>query len=272
MRKGFTLIELLVVISIIALLISILLPSLSGAKLAAQGIVCGSRLNQIGIALGLYENDFPNQLPQKAGPIPGGGGDAIIGALFAGKKGQLPFYGINEIGASGRPLNAYLTDFVVPDDSVQGANMELVAFESPADKGAWNTGVPIGGFESTSSMYDLIGNSYTLNDHAPDANPFGEDIRTLVPPSGGKKPNVIDTTSVVVVGSHPIYNFDDGYDHEMEWYGRKPRQDGIANMLFLDYHVEVSVKIPRTLDGVPVVRTDDFTFLPTPDWITRYPW
>jgi len=272
MRKGFTLIELLVVIAIIALLIGILLPALGKAKLAGQSIVCLSRLNQIGVALTLYEGDFPNQLPQKAGPIPGGG-ESIVGALFAGKKGTLPFYGIDEIGASGRPLNSYLTDFVVPDDSVIGANMELVAFESPCDKGAGNTGVPIPGFDFVDSMYDLIGNSYTLNDHIPDANPFEEEYRTLVPPGGGKMPLVIDTTSVVVVGSHTMYNFDDGYDHDMNWYGRLPGQDGIANMLFLDGHAENNIRIPRAGAGnAPVIRTDDFTFLPTPDWLTRYPW
>lgn len=53
-KKGFTLIELLVVISIIALLLSILLPSLQKAKRAAQGVVCKSNLKQWTLVAAMY--------------------------------------------------------------------------------------------------------------------------------------------------------------------------------------------------------------------------
>jgi prepilin-type N-terminal cleavage/methylation domain-containing protein/prepilin-type processing-associated H-X9-DG protein len=57
-REGFTLIELLVVVAIIALLISILLPSLSKAREQAKAAVCGSRLKSFGQASALYEGEW----------------------------------------------------------------------------------------------------------------------------------------------------------------------------------------------------------------------
>jgi prepilin-type N-terminal cleavage/methylation domain-containing protein/prepilin-type processing-associated H-X9-DG protein len=56
---GFTLIELLVVISIIALLLSIIVPSLGNAKEAARSVLCKSNLKQIstGANLWSYDND-----------------------------------------------------------------------------------------------------------------------------------------------------------------------------------------------------------------------
>src|SRR4051794_25131728 len=60
---GFTLVELLVVIGIIAVLISILLPSLSKAREAAKRTQCLSNLRQIGIYLNMYANMYNQQVP-----------------------------------------------------------------------------------------------------------------------------------------------------------------------------------------------------------------
>jgi len=59
-RSAFTLVELLVVISIIALLISILLPSLSKARESARSVKCKSILKQFGTADSFYQNDWNN--------------------------------------------------------------------------------------------------------------------------------------------------------------------------------------------------------------------
>lgn len=60
-RSGFTLVELLVVISIIALLIAILLPSLSRARDSAKALKCLSNVRGLGQAGMLFANEHSNR-------------------------------------------------------------------------------------------------------------------------------------------------------------------------------------------------------------------
>jgi len=63
LRSAFTLIELLVVVAIIALLVSILLPSLRMAREQARCVVCASQLRQLGLGLNYYADDNDHILP-----------------------------------------------------------------------------------------------------------------------------------------------------------------------------------------------------------------
>jgi hypothetical protein len=107
-------------------------------------------------------------------------------------------------------------------------------------------------------MYDFIGASYTMNDHALG----GEQFATLIPQGGGKMPPVFDTTKVWVIGTHPIYNFQQDGDRGMRWLDPKRVE---ASLLFLDWHARVRINVPNT-PGAVENTTPDYTFLPQPNW------
>jgi len=66
-KSGFTLIELLVVVAIIAILIAILMPSLSSARMQSRRVACASNVRQIGIGFQMYAMESNNSFPPAVG-------------------------------------------------------------------------------------------------------------------------------------------------------------------------------------------------------------
>jgi len=75
-RSAFTLIEMLVTISVIALLLTIMLPTLGQARESARQLLCASNLKQLALAGHTYAADHGQQLP------PGAPGSTYAPALF----------------------------------------------------------------------------------------------------------------------------------------------------------------------------------------------
>jgi len=77
-RTRFTLVELLVVITVIAILVSLLLPALANSKGAAQAIACAGNQRQIGIGISNVIDDGPPILgPGYFPPIDGYDSDSL---------------------------------------------------------------------------------------------------------------------------------------------------------------------------------------------------
>ncbi|MFM9958490.1 MAG: DUF1559 domain-containing protein [Phycisphaerales bacterium] len=259
---GFTLVELLVVVAVVALLMGLLLPALSQARESARATGCGSNLKQLGAGLAMYWGDYRDELPQmrvdgSGVPVKGSEGDNI-GSLFGGKKGTLPFLGIDRIGAERRPLNGYVTDAAVPsDDSAGSESFELEIFRDPADRGTNDPFTASLGLD-VSNIYNLLGTSYNLNDHALDDDPAQEKFPTLIPKRGGKMPRVANTARTWLLGDQPIYNYDDGGDRGQAWHRGRVQ----ANLLFVDLHVGIGLNMPPPDAQGVVNETPDYTFWP----------
>jgi prepilin-type N-terminal cleavage/methylation domain-containing protein/prepilin-type processing-associated H-X9-DG protein len=69
--RAFTLLELLVVIAIIAVLGSLLLPTMARARDQGRSAVCLGNLKQWGLATELYASDHGDYLPPDGAPNPG---------------------------------------------------------------------------------------------------------------------------------------------------------------------------------------------------------
>lgn len=119
-RGGFTLVELLVVTAVIAVLIALLLPTLTQSKAAAQCLRCVSNLRQLGLAAQMYWDENNGCAFRYRGAATSGGDIFWFGWLAHGSEGTRAFdpaYGALYPYLGGRgvelcpSLNYALSDF-----------------------------------------------------------------------------------------------------------------------------------------------------------------
>jgi prepilin-type N-terminal cleavage/methylation domain-containing protein len=158
--RAFTLIEILVVVAIIALLISILLPSLQRAREQAKVALCLSNLRSLGVAVSAYLSAEKDQFCwSKPGGWPasnyhggkrgnGDGEPSYLSAYWWGHTLNFP--------TKIRPLNKYVYG------KVQNDLTELRVFECPSDYGVrsrFSATEPA----SKKTAYEVTGTSYQSN-------------------------------------------------------------------------------------------------------------
>jgi prepilin-type N-terminal cleavage/methylation domain-containing protein/prepilin-type processing-associated H-X9-DG protein len=180
-RRGFSLIELLVVVAIIALLMSILLPSLSQAREQAKQVKCLSHQKPIGIAMFGYFADQRDWFPfeKRNEVIPGEIWPAMHGFYYGGHPGRQDFAGSEQWWGyvqepfrdtpAGRPFNQYLYPNlprydVPPTDPQFEIVRNMPVFACPSDDGGFWM-FEVGANPNCRSLYWFSGNSYDSNYH-----------------------------------------------------------------------------------------------------------
>lgn len=147
-KTAFTLIELLVVISIIALLIGILLPSLAAARDAARSAACLSNVRQMGIASFAFATDHDNHMQNSADT-------GIVESKFGKSTNYEWRRDTGELKAWATALVPYMSGSNI-DDFVDAEDEVSAAFACPSDE---SINTPVYGDDPGLKVWNNVANN-----------------------------------------------------------------------------------------------------------------
>jgi prepilin-type N-terminal cleavage/methylation domain-containing protein/prepilin-type processing-associated H-X9-DG protein len=206
---GFTLVELLVVMGIIAILISLIMPTLRRARQSSTALVCGNNLRQIGIALQTYLVENQGVAFWRAANLDRDGMDWYgYGGRESGNINNDPGSLFNRLVP--RPLNKYVAG-------------RIQIYHCPNDDAAPWTDDPSYTLVPAPTQFDWVGNSYNFNANGYPHRPPPRHEGGL---DGVKFGSIRESSKTVVFFDACLfYGFDWHYAHK-------------GNVAFADGHVE----------------------------------
>ncbi|MBK8271122.1 MAG: type II secretion system protein [Planctomycetes bacterium] len=237
--RGFTLIELLVVISIIAVLISILLPALSSAKSNAQRLKCLANLRSLGQTSQAYSNDDAQGV---YGPVHRCyccyGGEGYF--EYGGGPGTVSVAGWNDpFGPNTRPFNKYYYGAAMSQNTAPGDTGHFQSFLCTGEDYGWQNWPGFGAepealeqpyFKAYGTSFRMNNLSYTDGDIA---GVYGRPNSRI--PDTGATVGYMECRAFQTVWSNNTWG--SATHGELKGYHRKL---GFFNLLYADGHAQTA--------------------------------